>query len=170
MKFCFIVMYLLTWKDGALYSPVSRIKSRHWKVRGPVRGHRSPSCSPTVHFLLSGLCTGAGRDTPEARWWTRPAACGLIPGAQRWTRLAGWSATGLRIFVLGEGADRRCWAPLERSGGRDRLRRRSSGSLRKGGRTLCMKEEDRVHACVTGPPHCTVENRQNPANQLQRKN
>lgn len=104
-------------------------------------GHTKQSL--TWHFLLSGLCTGAGRDTPEAHWWTRQAACGLTVEVRMWTRSAGWSATGLRISVLGVGADWSCWARLERSGGHDWLRKCFSG-------TLWMQKERKVSLSQSG--------------------
>lgn len=104
-------------------------------------GHTKQSL--TWHFLLSGLCTGAGRDTPEAHWWTRRAACGLTVEVRMWTRSAGWSATGLRISVLGVGADWSCSARLERSGGHDWLRKCFSG-------TLWMQKERKVSLSQSG--------------------
>lgn len=139
--FCFVSTHFTTWTAIITYSFVFKMKEQ--RLKSTRLCEWSPR-SPTWHFLLSGLCTGASRHTPEAHWWTMGAACGLSRVVRMWTRWAGWSAMGLRIFVLGEGADWSCWARLERSGARDWLRKCVSGNLWKGKRTLWMKKQRKV--------------------------
>ena len=139
--FCFVSIHFTPWKAVTLYSLVFKMKEQRRQSAGLCEW--SPG-SPTWRFLLSGLCTGASRRTPEAHWWTRGAACGLTRVVRMWTRWADWSAMGLRIFVLGDGADWSYWARLERSGARDWLRKCFSGNLWKGERTLWMKKERKV--------------------------